>query len=352
MNLVLLKNLIFAPLLLSCFIALLTTPLAIKIAWCFKLVDDPEKRKHPAHTHKGVIPRAGGIPIWIALLVSSLVFLPLDQHLIGILAGATVMMIIGVLDDRFDLNPYLRLIACFFAAGLVVASGIGITFITNPLDGIIHLSPLLAVLFGLFWIASLSNIVNWAKGFDGQLPGIVTIAGLTIALMALKFSADITQWPVAILASITAGAYLGFLPYNFYPQKIMPGYGGGTLAGFMLAVLAILSTTKVGTAIVVLGVPVIDALYSITRRLASGRSPVWGDRAHLHHKLLDEWRWGKRRAAIFYWLITAFLGTAALRLNSQQKFYTIVMLAVVIGGLLLWFNFFATLSKRSDQNRP
>lgn len=352
MNLILLKNLIFTPLLLSFFIALVTTPLAIKLSWRFQLVDDPKKRKHPAHTHKGIIPRAGGIPIYLALLVSSLIFLPLDQHLMGILSGATVMMIIGLLDDRFDLNPYLRLTACFLAAGLVVASGIGITFITNPLNGIINLNPVLAVLFGLFWIAFLSNIVNWAKGFDGQLPGIVAIAGLTIALLAMKFSADITQWPVAILASITAGAYLGFLPFNFYPQKIMPGYGGGTLAGFMLAVLAILSTTKVGTAVVVLGVPVIDALYSITRRLASGRSPVWGDRSHLHHKLLDEWRWGKRKAAVFYWLITAFLGTAALGLNSQQKFYTIIMLAVVIGGLLLWFNFFQTLLGRSGPSKP
>lgn len=352
MSLTLLTNLIFAPLLVAFFIAFVTTPLAIKIAWRFGLVDDPKKRKHPAHTHKGIIPRAGGIPIYLVLLISSLIFVPLDQHLQGILAGASVMLIIGILDDRFDLNPYLRLAACFLAAGLVVGSGIGITFITNPLNGIINLSPLLAILFGLFWIASLSNIVNWAKGFDGQLPGVVAIASLTIAFLAMKFSADITQWPVAILASITAGAYLGFLPFNFYPQKIMPGYGGGTLAGFMLAVLAILSTTKVGTAVVVLGVPVIDALYSITRRVASGRSPVWGDRGHLHHKLLSEWHWGKRRAAVFYWLVTAFLGAAALRLNSQQKFYTIMMLAVVIGGLLLWFNFFRTLSKRSGQNRP
>lgn len=351
MDLILLKNLIFAPFLVSFFIALVSTPLAIKIAWRFGLVDDPQKRKHPAHTHQGVIPRGGGIPIYLALLISSLIFLPLDRHLQGILAGATIMMTIGLLDDRFDLNPYLRLAACFLAGGLVVASGIGIDFITNPLGGIINLNPPLAILFALFWIAFLSNIVNWAKGFDGQLPGIVVIAGLTIALLVMKFSADITQWPVAILASITAGAYLGFLPFNFYPQKITPGYGGGTLAGFMLAVLAILSTTKVGTAIVVLAVPVIDAFYSISRRLASGRSPVWGDRGHLHHRLLDEWHWGKRKAAVFYWLITAFLGWAALSLRSLQKFYTIVMLAVVIGGLLLWFNYFSTLSGRSDQNR-
>lgn len=347
----LLQKLILLPLVIAALVAALTTPLTIKLAWRLGLVDDPKKRKHPAHVEKRVIPRAGGLPIFLALLVTSLFFLPFDRHLIGILAGGAVMLIVGLLDDRFDLNPYFRLATCFLAAGLVVAAGIGITFITNPFDGIINLPPLWATVFGLFWIVSLSNIVNWSKGFDGQLPGIVTIAALTIALLAKRFSADIAQWPVVILASITAGAYLGFLPFNFYPQKIMPGYSGGTLAGFMLAVLAILSTTKVGTAIVVLGVPIIDAFYSVIRRIASGRSPVWGDRGHLHHKFLDEWRWGKRRTAIFYWLITAFLGAAALSLNSQQKFYTIVMLAVIIGGLLLWFNFFGALLKRPDQNK-
>jgi len=352
MNLILLPKLILLPLFVSFLIAFITTPLAIKIAWRFQLLDDPKKRKHPAHLYKKVIPRNGGLPVYLALLISSLIFLPLDRHLAGILAGATVMMIVGVLDDRFDLNPYLRLATCSLAAGLIVLSGIGISFITNPFDTIINLSPPLAILFAVFWIVFLSNIVNWAKGFDGQLPGIVVIASLTIALLAMKFSADIAQWPVAILASITAGAYLGFLPFNFYPQKIMPGYGGGTIAGFMLAVLAILSTTKVGTAIVVLGVPIIDALYSISRRLLAGRSPFWGDRGHLHHRLLDEWGWGKRRAALFYWLITALLGVAALYLRSRQKFYTIVMLAILIGGLLLWLNFFRTLLKRSDQNKP
>lgn len=352
MDLDLTKTLILTPLTISFLVALATTPLVIKMARSFGLVDDPRKRKHPAHTHRGVIPRGGGIPVYLSLVVSSLFLLPFDRHLQGILIGATIMLIVGLLDDRLDLNPYLRLMACFVAAGSVVASGIGINFITNPFDGIINLSPFLSTLFGLFWIASLANIVNWAKGFDGQLPGIVAIAGLTIALLAMRFSADITQWPVAILASITAGAYLGFLPFNFYPQKIMPGYSGGTLAGFLLAVLAILSTTKIGTAIVVLGVPVIDAFYSIIRRLAAGRSPVWGDRGHLHHKLLDQWHWGKRKAAVFYWLITAFLGATALRLNSQQKFYTIVMLAAVIGGFLLWFNFFRTLLKPSARNKP
>lgn len=361
---VLIKNLIFFPFLISFLISFFATPLTIFIYRRLGWLEKPHRVKD---THTYPVPRGGGIPILLALIFTSLIFLPLDKHLRGILAGASLLTLIGIADDRKDLNPYLRLFFCFLAAGLVVAAGVGIAFITNPFGGLIKLDQpkiyfyflgetrsiwILADIFALIWIVFLTNIVNWAKGFDGQLPGIVIIAALTIAFLALRFSADITQWPVAILASITAGAYLGFLPFNFYPQKIMPGYGGGSLAGFMLSVLAILSTTKVGTAIVVLGVPLIDALYSIIRRVASGRSPVWGDRGHLHHKILDEWKWGKRRAAVFYWSITAVLGILALNLSSLGKFYTILMLGVIIGSLFLWFRFLSTFSKVSDQDKP
>lgn len=364
MDISLIKNLIFFPLFISFLVSFIVTPLVIFI---YRRAGWVEKPHRPKDTHIHPVPRGGGIPAWMALVLTSLIFLPLDQHLRGILVGATLLAAIGILDDRLDINPYLRLVGCFLAAGMVIAAGIGIPFITNPLGGIIKLDQpriyfyllgetrsvwILADIFALFWIVFLTNIVNWAKGFDGQLPGIVVIAGLTIAFLALRFSADITQWPVAILASITAGAYLGFLPFNFYPQKIMPGYGGGSLAGFMLAVLAILSTTKVGTAVVVLGIPFIDAVYSIIRRLASGRSPVWGDRGHLHHKILDEWKWGKRKAAVFYWSITALLGFLSLSLSSLKKFYTMVMLVIIVGGLFLWFRFLSTFSKASDQDKP
>ena len=347
------KNLIIYPLAVAFFISLIFTPLTIKLAWKWGLIDDPQKRKHPAKLHKKATPRAGVIPIWIALFITSLIFLPPDRYLLGILGGASILLILGILDDKYDLNPYLRLIGCLSAASLAVFSGVKIFFITNPLGGdIIHFVQPLAIILAILWISFLANISNWSSGFDGQLPGIVVIAALTIAFLSFRFSADITQWPVTILAAITAGAFLGFLPYNFFPQKIMPGYGGGTLAGFMLATLAILSTTKIGTLLVVLGIPFIDALYSITRRLISGRSPVWGDRGHLHHKLLDEWHWGKRKTALFYWLITALLGILALNLRSIQKFYTIVMLVVIIGSLLLWFNFFSTYLNRSDRDKP
>lgn len=153
--------------------------------------------------------------------------------------------------------------------------------------------------------------------------------------LSLKFSADITQWPVIILAAITAGAFLGFLPWHIFPQKIMPGYGGSTLAGYMLGVLSILATAKVGLLLVVLGVPIIDTVYTIIRRIMHGKSPVWGDRGHLHHRLLDIGL-TKGQVAIFYWGITAILGVIALNLNTTSKIYTMIGIAVALGGLIIW----------------
>lgn len=358
-------NLILKPFWLAAGIAGCLTPPTIWLAKKLGLVTDAAKKTHPAHTHEGIVPRAGGLPVFLAIFISALTFLPLDQHLRGILAGGVLLTIIGLLDDKFDLSPYWRLIGCFLAAGLAVGSGIGISFINNPLGGILKLDQprivfelwgeereiwLIADILALVWLVWMMNIVNWVKGFDGQLPGIVTIAALVVGLLSLKFSADITQWPVAVLAAITAGAYLGFLPFNFYPQKIMPGYSGGSLAGFLLGVLAILSTTKLGTTMVVLGIPIIDAIYTIIRRIVAGKSPVWGDKGHLHHRLLAI-GWSKRKTAFFYWGSTAILGVLALGLNSQQKFYTMITLAVLFGGLLLWLRFLSVFSDRSDRDK-
>lgn len=332
----------------------LATPLVIKLAWKLGIIDDPTKNKHIKVIHTYPVPRGGGLALFVAILVASLIFLPIDKHLKGILGGAAVLALMGILDDKYNLNPYLRLAGGFLAAGIPIAAGIGIAFLSNPQGGIIDLSQpqinfyflgeqrsiwVLSDAFALIWIVFVMNMLNMgAKGVDGQLPGVVVVAATTIAMLSLKFSADITQWPVIILAAITAGAYLGFLPWNFYPQKIMPGYGGSTLAGYLLAVLSILSTTKVGILIVVLGVPLIDTGYTIVRRILAGKSPVWGDRGHLHHRLLDA-GWGKRRVAVFYWVISAFLGILALNLNTSSKLYTMVGIAILLGGAILWLTY-------------
>ncbi|OGY19097.1 MAG: hypothetical protein A2900_01130 [Candidatus Chisholmbacteria bacterium RIFCSPLOWO2_01_FULL_50_28] len=349
----LLSRLFFLPLIVSFLFSFLATFLVRAVYLRLGWLDDPALRRHPKVVHTYPTPRGGGLAIYSAVFLSSLIFLGFDKHSFGILFGGLLLTIVGLLDDRLDLNPYLRLGFGFLAAFSVVGSGIGIAFITNPFGGILHLDwPritfyffgdrsiwLLSDLFALLWIVWSMNIVNWSKGVDGQLPGIVVVAAIVIAALSLRFTEDVTQWGVSILAAITAGAYLGFLPWNWFPQKIMPGYGGGSLAGYLLAILAILSGAKVATAILVLGIPMADAVYTILRRLASGRSPVWGDRGHFHHLLLD-FGWSKPRIAIFYWIVSAVLGILALQLNAQQKLYTIVTLAVIVGGVLLWLNFF------------
>lgn len=346
-----LRNLFLMPWLISAVVAFAATPIVIKFAGRLGIIDDPDKNKHPKVIHTYPVPRGGGIPIFIALTTSSLIFLPADKQLIGILVGATILVIMGVLDDKYNLNPYLRLIIGFVAAAAPIAAGIGISFVSNPMGGIINLSHpqinfellgkthnvwILSDLFAIFWIVFLMNIVNMgAKGVDGQLSGVTVIAALTIAFLSLRFSADITQWPVIILAAITAGSFLGFLPWHIFPQKIMPGYGGSTLAGYLLAVLSILSTTKVGALMVVLGVPLIDTGYTIIRRIANHKSPVWGDRGHLHHRLLDAGL-SKTQVAVFYWTITGILGFLALNLNTTSKIYTMLGVSTMLGGLILW----------------
>ncbi len=348
-----LSNLFLLPWFFAAVFSFLITPLVIKLANKFGLIDDPKKSNHPKVIHTYPTPRGGGVAIFAGVLLASFIFLPMDKHVVGILIGALVVVITGLIDDKYNLNPYLRLAIGLVAAAIPVAFGIGISFISNPLGGIIDLSQpqihfslfgmphsiwLLSDLFAIFWVTFLMNIINMgAKGVDGQLSGVAVISALTIALLSLKFSADITQWPVIILAAITAGAYLGFLPWHIYPQKIMPGYGGSTLAGYLLAVLSILSTTKVGALMVVLGIPLIDTGYTIIRRILSGKSPVWGDTGHLHHRLLAAGL-TKTQVALFYWFITAALGFLALNLNTTTKIYTMIGVGLALGGLILFLS--------------
>lgn len=347
-------NLFLFPLLTAAVVSFIVTYLVIKSAKKLGIIDNPKGKTHPKVIHSVPTPRGGGIPIFVSLLTASLFFLPLDKHLTGILVGAAILMLMGYLDDKHDLNPYVRLILGFAAAAAPIIAGIGIAFISNPLGGIIDLShpQINFMLFGqlhsiwvisdslaILWIVFLMNMLNMgAKGVDGQLSGVVVISAITIAFLSLRFSADITQWAVIILAAITSGAFLGFLPWHIFPQKIMPGYGGSTLAGYLLAVLSILATTKVGILMVVLGVPLIDTGYTIIRRVISGKSPVWGDTGHLHHRLLAI-GWTKSQVALFYWGVTAVLGILALNLNTASKAYTMVGIAVLLGGLIIWLTY-------------
>lgn len=271
----------------------------------------------------------------------------------AIFLAAFLALTIGVIDDKLnaqskDASPYLRLLINILCAVIVVGSNVHIGFITDPFGGILHLDTIRIPLFGSYyvmladlltmvWIVWVMNMLNWSKGVDGQMPGIVMISAFIIGVLSLRF--PVSDPSVAIdakLSFIVAGSALGFLFYNFHPAKILPGYGA-TAIYLLLAVVSLLSSSKLATAILVMGVPTVDALYTIFRRLRNRRSVFHGDKKHLHHLLLH-FGWSQRSIALFYWTISAILGIVALLLQSRSKLFAIIMLLVIVGGGLFFLH--------------
>lgn len=342
--------LLLPPFIISFLAVLFLTPLTIKLAKKLKLVDNPKTHKHPAIIHKKILPRAGGLPIYIAIMAAFLIFLPLNTAFITILLSGALVVAIGLLDDRYDLSPYLRFLANIICASVVVIAGVHVPFITNPLGGILQFSNFsisftgltltLGGLIAIGWIVWVMNMLNWSKGVDGQMPGVAAISAIIIGIAALRFQIPTHQDLLVSQASfIVAGAAVGFLFYNFYPAKIFPGYSA-TILGFMIGILSILSGVKLATAILVMGVPAADFIFTFIRRILAGHSPFKGDREHLHHLLLDM-GFGHRRIAIIYWIMSAIFGIFALTLSSRGKLFAIILVIVGVGAVILTLKFLA-----------
>lgn len=350
--------------LISFFTTAVLTPFMIVIAQKYGLVDDPKKRPHPAHTHVGIIPRGGGVPIFLGIFISFLIFFSPAKPIIGIILGAVILISVGLWDDLKDRSPYIRLLTNSLAVLCVIGFGVGIPYLTNPFGGIIRLDTwvisfnffghhslwIWADIFAFVLIFWMTNVIGWSGGVDGQLPGFVAITSLVIGFLSLRFVLiDPNQLPVAALSFATFGAFLGFLPWNFYPQKIMPGYGGKTLSGFMLATLSILSFSKLGTALLVLAIPLTDAVIILITRIFSGKSPVFATVGHLHHHLLSL-GWTRRKIAVFYWLVSAATGIIALNLNSTQKVFAAMLIIVLVLGFVVLVNILTKLKEIKDRN--
>jgi UDP-GlcNAc:undecaprenyl-phosphate/decaprenyl-phosphate GlcNAc-1-phosphate transferase len=336
----------------SALLATLITPAIIFLYKKRKWLDDPTVSTHKKVTHEIAVPRGGGVVIFLSIILPIALFLKIDSYLLAILFGALLLTIVGFIDDLYDIHPIIRLSTGIIAALVVVGSGIGIAYVSNPFGpGVIHLDLpqltfmfagevrhiwILADLFALVFILWNMNIVNWSKGVDGQMPGFVSLALLFVGLLSTQFAGDPTQFNTANLSFIVAGAFAGFLVWNWYPQKIMPGYGAGSLAGYFLSIVAILSGAKVATLLMVLSIPTADALFTIARRIIAGKSPLWGDRGHLHHKLLDEFSWSKRKIALFYWITTIIMGVLSLYLDTVGKILAICAVFSIVFGVLFY----------------
>ena len=346
-------QLVLAPI-VSFLATALSIPFVIKLAKKAKLMDDPKTHVHPAILHTKPIPRAGGLAIFIGAIVAALIFVPFDNFLRTIFAGGLIVVITGVLDDKYDLSPYIRFAINILTAAIAVYAGVTVPFITNPTGGILYFTNFHLVLFShlfhigdifaIIWIVWVMNMLNWSKGVDGQMPGIAAISSFVIGITALHFvTAESANISIALIAFIIGGASLGFLLFNFYPAKIFPGYSA-TILGYFIGILSITSGVKLATAVLVMGVPSVDAAITIIRRLLSKKSPFWHDRGHLHHLLLN-YGMGHRSIAVFYWFMSLILGVVALSASSRGKLFAIILVVVVVTGFMFMVRF---AGKRQD----
>lgn len=306
----------------------------------FKFLDRPYKyglKRKP-------IPYYGGSILYIVFLACVFVFVPLSTHLIGLVVGASLIFFLGLFDDIFSLNPFLRLFVQFCAALVLVFSGVGILSINLPFFGVLDLAyPLVGALFTIFWVLAVVNTMNFIDGVSGLSSGVGFIACLAIFFLSVNPSLHenpASQIPVAIIALIVAMACTAFFLFDFPPAKILMGDSGSTFLGFIIATLSIFSGGKIATAFLVLAIPILDMIWVIIRRTLSHKKFWHGDLFHLHHRLLLDVGLSERKVVILYLFVTGFLAFNAVHfVSGQQKLFMIIGLVVFmicLAGLFLF----------------
>lgn len=285
----------------------------------------------PDRIHAKPVPRLGGVAMYAAFVVVALVVAqPYDLALAGLLGGATVIVGVMLVDDIRGLRPRDKLLAQLVAAAIPLACGIRIDAVSNPFGGVIDLPLVIVVPFTLFWIVGMMNAINFTDGQDGLAGGVSTIAALVLVILSSRLGLP----DVATLALALAAVSLGFLPLNFFRASIIMGDSGSHFLGFSLAVIAILGPAKIATAMLVLGVPILEVAWSIVRRVARGGSMSTRDARHLHHRL---WEAGLAQpvVALLYYVLAAGLGIIALLVERVNKVYAFVGLMAFLLVLLL-----------------
>ena len=329
--------------LVSLTIALIAAPLSTWIGRRWMVVDLPGGRR----THDRAVPRTGGVALFAAFLVGGAMALavwppanPEDvRRLLAVLCGASLVFAFGLWDDWRELPAWPQLIAQALAALVAVAGTVFIERFTNPLTNHLVVIPDLLPFLGwgivvgitVFWVMGMINTVNWLDGLDGLAAGVTFIAAALFAIHSFRLG----QPEIALFPTALAGACLGFLPFNFHPARVFMGTAGAMTLGYALATLSILAPARIATALLVLGVPIIDVAWIIVSRWRRGASATQGGRDHLHYRLL-ELGFSQRQIVGLYYLFCLLFG--GLALIGPSPLFKMVALAVLgLGALtVLW----------------
>lgn len=313
----------FLTFLLAFFVTYFTTPVVKKFASAIKAFDMPNDRK----VHVLPVPRLGGLAIYLGFMMAVAAGFSLaasggtdiDLRTIGgILLGASLLLLVGVVDDVRTLRPTTKLVWQIIATGLIIFFGVEINFITNPFNGLLAIGAL-SIPLTLLWVVGVTNAINMIDGLDGLAAGVTAISCMALFFVALRTH----QIGAAFLMLALGGAVLGFLRYNFFPASVFLGDSGSMFLGFILAasaIIGVLKTTLVVALIVpvlILGVPIFDTLFAIGRRLKSGKHPFEADNKHIHHMLLRA-GFNKREAVLSIYIACFLLSFLALVMALQR----------------------------------
>jgi UDP-GlcNAc:undecaprenyl-phosphate/decaprenyl-phosphate GlcNAc-1-phosphate transferase len=260
------------------------TPFVGRAARRWGALDEPRDRG----LSQRMTPLLGGVAIFAGVAVAALVWLPMDESYRAIMAGATVITIVGAIDDVIDLHPGLKLAGQVGATAIPVASGVRVSDFTLPFVHRVDLGDLGAPLT-IVGIVLIINVVNFSDGVDGLAAGVCAIAATSFAIIAF----DLGKASAAVLAAIIAGAALGFLVHNFHPASVFMGDCGSNLLGYLLGAVIVEGSLKTNALIalvgplVVLAVPFLDTGFVLAKRLKYGRPVYRADRWHFHHRMAN-----------------------------------------------------------------
>jgi len=312
-------------------ISFISTPIVKEFAHRVGAIDVPADARR-VHDHP--IPRLGGLAIFLGFILSVVLFAEVNLQMRGILLGAVLVVIIGVIDDIVPLPAWLKFIIQIAAALIAVFHGVRIEIISNPnifSSAEYLIFGALSVPITVIWIVAVTNSVNLIDGLDGLAVGVSTIAAVTMLIIAFLVS----DGNVAIVLAALAGACIGFMPYNLNPAKIFMGDTGALLLGYVLATVSVVGLFKFYAVIsfvvpfIVLGLPIFDTAFAFFRRLLHGENPMKPDRKHFHHRLIDMGLSQKQAVAILY-VISGVLGLLAVLMTTTGEMKAIIVLAALM----------------------
>ncbi len=295
------------------------------------LGDKPNERR----LNKELLPNVGGLTVFagvIAAMVLAIALKPallatVNIQLLSIALGGAIMVLVGFIDDQFELPSLFRIVVQILCAGLLIVNGIRIDITWLPMwaDAILT----------IIWVVGITNAVNLLDGIDGNVGGLGFITAMSLLALSTQFS---TRGAATLILAALAGSCLGFLRHNFNPSKIILGDAGATFIGFTLAAVSMLGTLKVGAAasilapVVVLLVPILDTTQVTIRRILRGVRPDTPGKDHLHHLLLRRGL-DQRRSVIALWSATLLLSIVSM-LIQRVNIMVILASAIITIALL------------------